>query len=312
MSSVVFISPAVCREHDPGPGHPERPARLDAIQQRLQADGLLDEMRLVPARKATPQEIEAVHKADHVAMVTRLIESGAHILDGDTAVCPRSLEAAYLSAGAALTGVDLLRDGEATRVFCGVRPPGHHAETQRSMGFCVFNNVAAAAAYARSSGLADRVLIIDWDVHHGNGTQQIFEASDKVYFYSLHQFPLYPGTGAATETGVGPGQGYTRNRPLSAGCDDDDYLKLIAADLDEIGKSFQPELILISAGFDAHARDPLGGMRVTDAGFGRMTRLVADLADSCCQGRVLSLLEGGYDLEGLAGSVARHVATLAE
>ncbi len=313
MAGLAYLSPPICLAHETGPGNPERPARLDAINRRLRETGLLDDILVAEAREAAAEEIVAVHDDNHLEKVIRLIESGAPTLDGgDTTFGPQSLAAARLAAGAALSGVELLRDGKASRVFCGVRPPGHHAETRRSMGFCIFNNVAMAAQYARKTGLADRVLIIDWDVHHGNGTQQIFESNDRVFFYSLHQFPLYPGTGREDEIGVGKGRGYTLNRPLAAGRDDRDYLTLIERDLKDITDRFKPDLIMISAGFDAHRNDPLGGMRVTDEGFAAMTRLVADVADSYCGGRLLSTLEGGYDLDGLAGSVARHAATLAE
>lgn len=312
MHEVDYISPAICLEHETGTGHPERVARLQSVNRRLKESGLLDDLNVVQARPATDEEVGAAHLKAHIERVTRLIHSGASYLDGDTTVCDKSLEAAYLAAGSALTGVERLHSGETKRVFCGVRPPGHHAEDDKAMGFCIFNNVAVAAQHARALGLADRVLILDWDVHHGNGTQQIFEKSKDVFYYSLHQFPFYPGTGGAHETGVGEGKGYTLNRPFSGGEGDDAWLRAMDADLQKIADHFKPQLVIISAGFDAHKDDPLGGMRLTDKGFARMTGLVRALADEYCDGRVLSVLEGGYNLEALADSVVAHLGALRE
>jgi len=312
MHQVDYISPAICLEHQTGSGHPERTARLESINRRMKESGLLDDLNVVQARAATREEIGAVHLEAHIDRVTHLIHSGVSYLDGDTTVSKKSLEAAYLAAGSALTGVDRLHSGQTKRVFCGVRPPGHHAEDDKAMGFCIFNNVAAAASYARAIGLADRVLIVDWDVHHGNGTQQIFERSSDVYYYSLHQFPFYPGTGAAHETGVGEGKGYTLNRPFFGGEGDDDWLKAMDGDLQKIADNFRPQLVIISAGFDAHRDDPLAGMCLTEKGFAAMTGLVRNLANDCCEGRILSVLEGGYHLEALANSVIAHIGDLRE
>lgn len=312
MAQLTYISPQVCLEHDTGFGHPERIERLDGINRHLEQCGLMSDLQSLPARPATRADIARVHTPEHIDEVTRLITSGARQLDGDTSVSKRSLEAANLAAGSLLTGIDALASEETKRVFCGVRPPGHHAEAFQAMGFCIYNNVAVAARYAQEIGLASRVLILDWDVHHGNGTQHIFQEDDSVFYYSLHQWPFYPGTGAASETGVGMGKGFTLNRPLQAGSGDDDYLRLVDQDLQHIGNTFKPELIIVSAGFDAHQADPLGAMKLSEECFGRMTRMVTALADDHAQGRVISALEGGYDIQALARSVEVHLRDLAQ
>lgn len=312
MKEVAYISPGECLLHDTGLGHPERIERLASINQRLQEGGLLKDLRLVQARMASHEELIAVHSEGHFQRVSAPRPYFPAYVDPDTVMSSESLNAAFMAAGSALTGLEELQSGRARRVFCGVRPPGHHAESDRAMGFCLFNNAAVAAAQARSMGLAERVLILDWDVHHGNGTQEIFLESDQVYYYSLHQWPFYPGTGATSETGRGAGLGFTLNRPLGVGTGDTEYLRLIEKDLDHIATHFKPQLVVISAGFDAHQEDPLGGMRVTDSGYAAMTRLVTAMADSCCEGRILSVLEGGYDLAALARSVEAHLGVLLE
>ncbi len=312
MHQVDYISPAICLEHHTGTGHPERVERLNSINTHLKECGLIKDLNVVQARAATREEVGSTHLEAHTDLVTRLIHSGVSYLDGDTTVSKHSLDAAYIAAGSALTGIERLHSGETKRVFCGVRPPGHHAEDDKAMGFCIFNNVAIAANHARKLGLAERVLILDWDVHHGNGTQQIFESSRDVFYYSLHQFPFYPGTGAAHETGVGEGAGFTLNRPFAGGEGDDDWLRVMDRDLQKIAHEFRPQLVIISAGFDAHEADPLGGMCISTSGFARMTGLVRALADSCCEGRILSVLEGGYNLKALAESVVGHIGDLRE
>ena len=312
MNDVGYISPKVCLEHDTGLGHPECIARLDSINRHLTQCGLMSDLITLKARPAKSTEATTVHRQSHVQRVIDTIESGRHAFDPDTRVSARSLEAAWLAAGSALSGLDQIRQGNLSRVFCGVRPPGHHAESNRVMGFCLFNNVAIAAQAAIDSGLAKRVLIVDWDVHHGNGTQEIFETSNDVFYYSTHQYPFYPGTGAADERGYGIGEGFTLNRPLPAGTGDRDFLVAMEADLKAIADRFKPELVIISAGFDAHDRDPLGSLHITDEGFAEMTRMVASVANDHARGRVLSVLEGGYDLKALASSVEAHLRTLRE
>lgn len=312
MQTVAFISPPACLEHDTGVGHPESIARLQALNTHIRDVGLLDDLLVLDARPVSEMELERAHDAQHVHRVAQAIAQGYAGLDGDTTISAHSWEAATMAAGAALTGLGCLAEEKARRVFCAVRPPGHHAEEDRAMGFCLFNNVAVAAAAAQASNMAERVLILDWDVHHGNGTQDIFDQSDSVFFYSMHQFPFYPGTGAAHEVGHGPGRGFTLNRPLPAGTGDDEYLRCLARDLDDIAKRFRPDLVIVSAGFDAHRDDPLAGMRLTSSCFQKMTRMVADFADTMCGGKLLSVLEGGYDLHALAESVVGHVAELRE
>lgn len=306
----VLINPLSCIDHDTGPGHPERPARLSSIFKHFENTGMSEECQVATARSATLEELALAHPIEHVRAVQTFIEEGGQALDADTIVSSHSLPAAYLAAGAALTGIELLQANTATRIFCGVRPPGHHAEAHRSMGFCLFNNAAIAARYAQKTGLAERVLILDWDVHHGNGTQDIFWEDPTVFYYSLHQYPFYPGTGSAGETGAGPGLGFTLNRPLPAQTGDSTYLKLLEKDLDTIAHQFKPQLVIISAGFDAHRDDPLGGINLSTHAFTQMTQSVLNMAEHCAKGRVLSLLEGGYDLQALADSAGSHVEAM--
>jgi acetoin utilization deacetylase AcuC-like enzyme len=277
--------------HDQGPGHPERPDRLRAVVDRLaKLKGPTWQM----PRAATREELERVHDPDYVELI--LSTRGRRVrLDPDTATSKGSIDAAEKAAGAAIEAVDSALNGE--RAFALVRPPGHHAEPARAMGFCLFNNVAVAAAHALSTGL-ERVLIVDWDVHHGNGTQHAFEADNRVMFFSTHRSPFYPGTGMREERGVGAGEGTTLNVPLPAGCTDGDYDLAFQRFLLPAAQVFRPQLVLVSAGFDAHAADPIGGMRVTANGFAHLCHQV------CALGAPTALvLEGGYDLGGLTSSV---------
>lgn len=278
----------------------------------LEQTGLQQHCSEIIATPADWETLSLAHPIDHIKRLTSFIEQGNSSIDGDTSVCKASVLAAQMAAGAPISGLNLMQEAKTTRVFCSVRPPGHHAETAKAMGFCLFNNVAVAARYAQSIGLANKILIVDWDVHHGNGTQQIFESDPTVFFYSLHQYPCYPGTGSALETGLGKGKGFTFNRPLDPQTGDDVYFRYLDQDLNRICKSFTPDLIIVSAGFDAHDQDPLAGMRVTSKGFGTMTRMVCDLADHYCGGRLLSVLEGGYHLDALAESVRFHLETMYE
>jgi len=300
----------VYREHDSGDGHPERPERLDAIRLGLLDADLEGRLESMAPRDATAEELTRVHTAAHVAAVARTAGRTVRF-DPDTQAGPRSHAAALLAAGAACDAVDRVLDGGLDRAFCVVRPPGHHAEADRAMGFCLFNNVAVAAAHALARGLT-RVLILDFDVHHGNGTQHIFEADPGVFYASVHQFPFYPGTGAARERGVGAGEGATLNVPLPGGCGDDEYRRALHEEILPALAEFAPDLLLVSAGFDAWRDDPLGGMRVTQEGFEEWGRELARFARELCGGRMLSVLEGGYDLEVLprlaAGYLAAQVA----
>jgi len=296
-----LVADPVFLNHLAPPGHPECEARMQALLDwalPLRSD---PRVLWIEPRPATREEIETVHDAEHFDAVAAT--AGRELsLDPDTYTSPLSFETALLAAGSCIDLVDAVLDGRAANGIALIRPPGHHAETNRAMGFCLFNNIAVAAAHARRRGL-NRVLIVDWDVHHGNGTQEIFEEDPSVYFVSLHQYPFYPGTGAAQEIGRGPGEGFTLNIPMRAGCGDFDYLKRFQEKIVPAGIQFRPDLVLISAGFDAHARDPLGGMRVTTPGFAQLADQLLALARETCGGKIVAVLEGGYDLLALRNSV---------
>ncbi len=306
MTVTGFVSHPLFLAHDTGAGHPERADRLRAIHERLDACGLGAQVMAHEPGRASIEAIRAVHDAAVVECVRRGAAAGSAVLDGgDTVVSADSYEAALRAVGGAIEAVDHVLDGAWDNAFVACRPPGHHAEAGASMGFCLFNNVAIAAQHAIERG-ARRVAIIDWDVHHGNGTQHIFEARGDVFYASLHQWPWYPGTGAATERGRGAGEGATLNLPMAAGDGDAAYMDAFEATLLPALDAFAPDLVVVSAGFDAHVRDPLSSTRVTAEAFARMTTLLLAHAG----GRLVSLLEGGYDLEGLADSAAAHVAAL--
>jgi acetoin utilization deacetylase AcuC-like enzyme len=305
-----LVRSAAYLEHDTGAGHPERPARLRSVLDRLAASGLLAEMDAIDPREATEEELTLVHDAAVVARAKAVCERGRGVLDrGDTVVSAGSWRAALLAAGGAVEAAERVRDGRWTNALVACRPPGHHAERSASMGFCVFNNVAVAAAHLRAQGV-ERVAIVDFDVHHGNGTQDVFWEDPSVLYASLHQFPWYPGTGAATERGAGAGEGATLNCPMPAGSGDVEWLRVFEAQVVPALDAFDPQFLLVSAGFDAHLADPLSGTRVTEAGFRRMTELLLDVARRRCGGKLVACLEGGYDLSALASSVETHVGAL--
>jgi acetoin utilization deacetylase AcuC-like enzyme len=293
-------------EHDPGRGHPERADRL-----RVLVDHLADAPGLVSlgARPATEDELTLVHPAEHVERVAATAGRARVAFDPDTSTSPGSWDAARLAAGSLLTVCDAVLAGDVANGFALVRPPGHHAERERAMGFCLFNNVAIAAAWLRRRGIA-RVAIIDWDLHHGNGTQHLFEADPDVLYVSTHQYPYYPGTGAADEVGRGAGAGRTVNLPFPAGFGDVEYGQAFAELVAPIVRQFAPEFILVSAGFDCDHRDPLGGMEVTPAGFSVMAHACMDLAAECTRGRIAAVLEGGYDLGAIVEGVDATLAAM--
>ena len=296
-------------DHLTPPGHPERVERHE-VMQVVAAEFRKRGGNVVAPRAATDEEIARVHDREYLTLI-RETAGRAMSLDPDTFTSPRSYEVARLAAGAAVSAVDHVLDGpEGTRAFALVRPPGHHAERNRAMGFCFFNNIAVAAAHARARGLG-RVAIVDYDVHHGNGTQWSFYSDPTVLFLSSHQFPYYPGSGAADEIGTGAGTGFTVNLPLAAGATDADYERVYATVAWPILRAFKPELILLSAGFDAFMDDPLGGMRLTASCFGRLTATLASVAGECCAGRVVAVTEGGYDLNGLAACLRAAIRALA-
>ncbi len=306
MTTVLMADP-IFREHLAGRAHPERPERYDAVVEGLARAGLLQRMRRMEGRTATEDELLLCHTAEYLQTVRRDVESGRPYLStGDTDITPNSWEVAARAAGGVLNAVDAVLTGAARNAFCAVRPPGHHASASRGMGFCLFNNVAIAARHAQSRHGVGRVLIVDWDVHHGNGTQDIFYRDPSVFFFSTHQWPLYPGTGRADETGDGPGEGTTMNFPFPAGSGRSEILGAVENHLLPAAARFRPDLVLISAGFDSRAGDPLGSFTLTDEDFASLTRAVMGIGG----GRVVSVLEGGYNLDGLASSSSAHVAAL--
>jgi acetoin utilization deacetylase AcuC-like enzyme len=286
--------------HDTGSGHPEQPDRLRTVVTALQ-EAELAGARWMEAQPIDRASLELVHQPDYVTFIDSL-QGRTMLLDDDTPVSPASVPAARLAAGAAIQAVDHVISYETDSAFALVRPPGHHAEKARAMGFCLFNNVAAAAAYALHNHALKRVLIIDWDVHHGNGTQHIFYDRDDVLFVDLHQNPFWPGTGGLLEFGEERGEGFTVNFPLPGGTGNEVYVGIFDSLIAPIARAYQPELILVSAGFDAHEDDPLGEMRVTADGFAAMCSITRNLARELCGGRIALLLEGGYGLRGLADS----------
>jgi acetoin utilization deacetylase AcuC-like enzyme len=303
-----------CLLHETGPGHPERPSRLEAIRNQLTRDGLFSAAPRVETRDVTDDEITLVHTKAYLAKAVREIESGVSILStGDTNVGgPNSLRAARSAAGGVLKAVDAVCTGKLDNAFCAVRPPGHHVTPDRGMGFCIFNSIAIAARYAQKKHGLRRVVIADWDVHHGNGTQDIFFEDPDVFFFSTHQSPWYPGTGARDETGAGKGLGTTMNRPFPAGTGMKEIRAAFEDDLLPALDRFKPELVLISAGFDSRAGDPLGNFFLEDEDFAQLTRLMKRCARTHAGGRVVSMLEGGYNVRGLASAVAAHIRALSE
>ena len=311
MTTAIIHHP-VFREHDTGPGHPETPSRYQVVMDALRGDAKLWSSLLeVQAREAPRGDIQAAHSPQLYKQVERVVSEGLGYLDADTVVSMRSLDAAKHAAGAPCQAIDLIMKGEVQNAFVPVRPPGHHATGERAMGFCLFNNVAVAARYAQQHyPQIERVAIIDWDVHHGNGTQGIFYDDPSVYFFSSHQYPWYPGTGTRGEKGTGRGLGYTLNLPLRAATPATDHKRAFEAALDEMSASFSPDLIIISASFDSHLGDPLGQLLLDDNDFVDMTRAVKQWAASSCERRLVSCLEGGYNLETLGETVRAHVAEL--
>ncbi|MGE0450026.1 MAG: histone deacetylase [Vicinamibacterales bacterium] len=305
--SLILIGSERFLDHVTPPGHPESPERGEAMA-AIAAEWRRGGGEIVAPREATLAQLERVHTPEHVRRIAATAGL-AVALDPDTFTSPDTYEVARLAAGAAIEAVERVMGGSHVRALALCRPPGHHAERDRAMGFCFFNSVAAAAAHARTVGAA-RVAIVDIDVHHGNGTQQIFESDPGVLYLSLHQYPYYPGTGAADEVGFGAGAGYSVNLPLEAGAGDADYRLAFTEVVDPVLRQFAPDAILVSAGFDAHERDPLGGMRVTTAGFSAMVGALRHLADELCGGRLAAVTEGGYDLRALTDCLRDTAAVL--
>ncbi len=311
MGRVGFVYDPRYLAHEMGPNHPESPERLRAICSQLQSSGTWSRLQQLSPRRAEREWIERIHDSSYIDSLERQSPNeGYASLDPDTSMSPGTLEAAYLATGGALVAVDAIMKGEVDQVFCANRPPGHHAEKERAMGFCFLNTVAIAARYIQQQYGIQRVLIVDWDVHHGNGTQHAFYDDASVMFFSTHQFPYYPGSGSAMEMGEGPGKGFTINVPFAGGEGDDEYQEIFQKVLEPAVDSFRPEFIVISAGFDAHRDDPLASMDLTASGYAELTGILASLAKNYSKGRILACLEGGYHLQALAGSVDQHLQAL--
>jgi acetoin utilization deacetylase AcuC-like enzyme len=308
---TALLADPVYKLHTPGEGHPERPARYDAAVGALEHAGLLGKLGRIQVRRAAMDEVALAHTAGYIHTVEADFARGVPELStGDTSVGPKSLEVALDAVGGVMNAVDAVMEGKARNAFCIVRPPGHHATPRRGMGFCIFNNIAIAARHAQRKHAVERVLIADWDVHHGNGTQDIFYSDGSVLFFSTHQYPWYPGTGPAEETGEGKGKGLTVNCPFPAGSGRNEIVGAFRRKLVVAADNFRPDLVMVSAGFDSRSGDPLGRFTLDDRDFADLTAVVLEIAEKHAANRLVSVLEGGYSLEGLGAAVAAHVRAL--
>ena len=298
--------------HDPGAGHPERPARLESILLELNETGLYHDLTAIAPEPVDQKWLLTVHTAEYIETLQQSTAKAPVYLDPDTGLSEHSYRVARLATGGVLAAVDRVMDNTVDNAFVAARPPGHHALPDRAMGFCLINHVAVAARYVQQKYGLERVLIVDWDVHHGNGTQVVFYDDPSVFYFSTHQWPYYPGSGAATETGSGAGVGTTLNVPLAKGAGDAEIVGAFTDKLLPAAEAFRPEFVFISAGFDAHRNDPLAGLEVTVAGYRELTRLVMDIAERFADGRIVSVLEGGYNLNALPHSVDAHLRQLSE
>ena len=310
MLRTGIVVDARYQDHYTGRNHPERPARIGTLLRLVEEYQRPGVKRLDP-RPATPEEIALGHDPAYIGLVAATAEKNYFAFDADTPVSAQSYATALLATGGLLTVLEAIMTRDVDNGFALVRPPGHHAERNRAMGFCLFNSAVIGAQYLREKFGLKRVLVMDWDLHHGNGTQHGFYDDPGILYVSTHQYPYYPGTGAAEEAGQGQGEGYTVNLPIPAGWGDGEYQELFQGVVDPICRQFDPEFVLISAGFDAHTRDPLGGMEVTEAGFAAMARILLRIARDHAQGRCAAILEGGYDLDGLQKSVVRVLDEMA-
>lgn len=311
MATAIIHHP-IYAKHDTGPGHPETPLRYEVVMDALREDSeLWNSLNEITPEKAAKGLVQAAHTPQHFKRVENAFDDGYDRLDADTVISMQSFDASLFAAGGAIAAVDAVMRGEVQNAFVAVRPPGHHATAENAMGFCLFNNVAVAARHAQNKYKEiDRVAIIDWDVHHGNGTQGIFYDDPSVHFFSMHQYPWYPGTGSRGETGHGRGLGTTLNVPVKAHTNAEEQKRVFESAISDIAKNFKPDFIFISAGFDAHLTDPLGQLRLTDDDYISMTQTIKQWASDACGGRVVSCLEGGYNLDTLGQTVKNHVAEL--
>jgi acetoin utilization deacetylase AcuC-like enzyme len=301
----------IYRDHDTGPGHPEQPARYKVVTEALTGAGLVQKTQALTPQPCEDDHILLCHTKAYLEIAKRDVASGRDELStGDTIICPRSLDVAQRAVGGVVHAVDAVMTGKLKNAFCAVRPPGHHARPAQGMGFCLFNNIAIGARHAQKKHGAAKVLIVDWDVHHGNGTQDIFYEDGSVFFFSSHQAPWYPFTGWAEETGTGKGKGCIMNAPFAAGSGIKEIGGAIEGPLAEAAAKFKPDLVMISAGFDSRIDDPLGRFTLTDAQFASLTKTLRKFAEEHCNGRIVSVLEGGYNLDGLGKAVAAHVDAL--
>ena len=309
MTAIGIVRHPIYREHDMGSFHPESPERLQAIEDAINQTTFRTPLVEISPRPALTKELQRVHSLSYIHQISST--SGKNVqLDPDTSTSPKSYEAALMAAGGAIAAVDWVLEEKGKQSLALVRPPGHHAEDDRAMGFCIFNNIAIAAKHAIEDKKTQRILIVDWDLHHGNGTQHTFYSDNRVLYFSTHQYPYYPGTGSLQEIGEGKGEGYTVNVPLDVGNGDTEYANIFRHILTPIALDYKPEIILVSAGFDIHAGDPLGGMNVTDKGFSRLTDILMNIAAKTCGGKIAFTLEGGYNVEGEAKALIEIIHTL--
>jgi len=297
---IGIIKEQIYFEHNPGLFHPESPERLKSIYRMLEQDeGVKKLFQGLSPRRATREEIELIHTSEYYNFISSTSGKSYTYIDPDTRTSEKSFEAALYAVGGVLEGIDRIMGGEYSSVFALVRPPGHHAEKNSGKGFCIFNNIAVGAMYIIERYAINKILIVDWDLHHGNGTQHAFYSDPRVLYFSVHQYPYYPGTGDISETGTGRGEGFNINVPLSAGAGDAEYITIFKRILLPVAELYSPQLLLVSAGFDAYYRDPLGGMQVTPLGFSFLTEAIKSIAEKFCGGKLMLTLEGGYNLEGL-------------
>jgi len=297
-------------KHHTGNAHPESSRRLVHLLEYLESTDTTSQLELVEPHNPSTKWIKLIHSPEYIKSIEEACKNGIEMLDADTTISRDSYDVALLAIGGVLAGVDAVVQKKIRNAFCAVRPPGHHAERERAMGFCIFNNIAVASRYIQKKHELNKVLIVDWDAHHGNGTQNAFYQDPTVYYFSIHQFPHYPGTGKEDETGDREGTGFTLNMPMAAGSGDVEYLEAFQNILYPAAQQFSPDFILISAGFDGHKDDPLSNLNLSTEGYEKLTRIVLNLAEECCEGRLISILEGGYNLKAFCESVDAHLCAL--